>query len=65
MDELLNIKRFDYFEEAKYRLTDGENPNSVMMNMIDRTQNANGLLWLMRKRIQEYMDEDFYNKFYL
>lgn len=65
MDELININRFDYFEEAKYRLTDGEDPNSVMMDMIDRNKNTSGLLWLMRKRIQEYMDEDFYNRFYL
>jgi hypothetical protein len=65
MDELININRFDYFEESKYRLTDGEDPNTVMIDMIDRTKNTSGLLWLIRKRIQEYMDEDFYNRFYL
>lgn len=63
MDELLNIGMVDCFEEAKYRLTDGENPNVVLIDMIDRNKNASGLLWFIRKRVQEYMDEDFYNRF--
>ena len=64
MDELLNINKIDCFEEAKYRLTDGEDPNIVMLDMIDRNKNSSGLLWFIRKRLQEYIDEDFYNKFF-
>jgi hypothetical protein len=63
MDELLNIDRIDCFEEAKYRLTDGEDPNKVMIDMIDRNKNTSGLLWFIRKRLQEYIEEDFYNRF--
>ena len=63
MDELLNIDRIDCFEEAKYRLTDNEDPNLVMIDMIDRNKNSSGLLWFIRKRLQEFIDEDFYNRF--
>jgi hypothetical protein len=64
MDELLNIDRIDCFEEAKYRLTDNEDPNLVMIDMIDRNKNSSGLLCLIRKRLQEFIDEDFYNRFF-
>lgn len=64
MDELININRIDCFEEVKYRLTDGEDPNKVMIDIINKNQNASTLLWFMRKRILEYIDEDFYNRFY-
>lgn len=63
MDELLNINKIDCFEEAKYRLTDGEDPNLVMIDMVDRNKNISGLLWFIRKRLQEYIDDDFYNRF--
>ena len=63
MDELLKIDRIDCFEEAKYRLTDNEDPNLVMIDMIDRNKNSSGLLWFIRKRLQEFIDEDFYNRF--
>jgi hypothetical protein len=64
MNELIEIKEIDCFEEAKYRLTDGENPLSVMNDMLERNKNKSNLLWFMKKRIDEFIDEDFYNKFF-
>ena len=64
MEELIKDNKVDTFEEVKYRLTDGENPNEVMLNIITREKNNNGLLWLMKKRIEDYIEEDFFSRFY-
>lgn len=54
----------DYMKEIKYRLTDGEDPNKVMLDIIDREiDNVDGLVWFLKKRIEEYIDEDFFNRF--
>lgn len=64
MDELLKDGMINLFEEIKYRLTDGEDPNDVMLDILKSVSNSNGFLWLMKKRIEEYKEEDFYNRFY-
>lgn len=64
MEGLLNDGKHETFQEVKYRLTDGENPNDIMLDIISRENNYNGLLWLMKKRIEEYLDEDFFEQFY-
>lgn len=64
MEELIKDGKENIFEEIKYRLTDGENPNEVMLEIITRETNSSGLIWLMRKRIEEYIEEDFYEQFY-
>lgn len=64
MEELLNLDKENIFEEIKYRLTDKEDPNNVMLDIIDRESNSSGLLWFIKKRIEEYIEEDFYNQFY-
>ena len=64
MEQLINEDKDTEFEEVKYRLTDGEDPNYVMLDMVNRDKNECGLIWLMRKRILEYIDEDFFGKFY-
>lgn len=64
MSELLKLGETDLFNEIRYRLTDGENPNHVMMSVIERNSNLSGFLWLIRKRIEEFINEDFENEFY-
>tara|TARA_B110000977_G_C10749626_1_gene366286 strand:+ start:128 stop:466 length:339 start_codon:yes stop_codon:yes gene_type:complete len=64
MTELLQLGRYELFNEIKYRLTDGENPNEVMIDILDRESNLSGFLWLIRKRIEEYINDDFENTFY-
>tara|TARA_R100000988_G_C3986912_1_gene160310 strand:+ start:834 stop:1175 length:342 start_codon:yes stop_codon:yes gene_type:complete len=64
MTELLQLGKHKLFNEIKYRLTDGENPNEVMIDILDRDNNLSGFLWLVRKRIEEYINDDFENKFY-
>lgn len=64
MSELLELGKSELFNEIKYRFTDGENPNEVMIDILDRVSNVSGFLWLIRKRIEEYIEEDFENQFY-
>ena len=64
MEELIKEGKANIFEEIKYRLTDGEDPNNVMLDVITRDANSSGLIWLMKKRIEEYINDDFFEQFY-
>ena len=66
IQELINQGKGNYIDEIKYRLTDGEDPSDVMLDIIDReTDSVNGLIWFLKRRIEEYIDDDFFNQFYL
>ena len=63
--ELADDDKVHYFEEIKYRLTDGENPNSVILNIIDReADSVSELVWFLKRRVEEYLDEDYFKRFY-
>lgn len=64
--DLLNIDNGQYFEEIKYRLTDNEDPNEVILDIISRyaENELTHLIWTLRKRIEEYKEEDFFKRFY-
>ena len=64
INELLQLGEDDLFNEIRYRLTDNENPNDVMLDIIYRNSNLSGFLWLIRKRIEEFSNDDFENQFY-
>ena len=66
VEELLRQNKGKYFEEIKYRLTDNEDPNAVMLEIIDRDEedSVDGFLWFLRNRIVEYMEEDFIKRFH-
>jgi len=64
VEVLTESTKMDYMKEIKYRLTDGEDPNKVMLDIIDReSDNIDGLVWFLKRRIEEYIDEDFFNRF--
>ena len=66
LTELVENGSKDYFDEVKYRLTDGENPNQVILDIINRElDNVNGLVWLLKRRIEEYIEDDFIRRFYI
>lgn len=50
--------------EIKYRITDGENPNSVILDITNRySDNLDGMVWFLRKRVEEYLEDDFFKRF--
>jgi hypothetical protein len=65
IQELINEGKSYYFNEIKYRLTDGEDPNMVMLDIIERDGEAvNGLIWFLKRRIEEYLEDDYLRRFY-
>tara|TARA_B100001094_G_C17747787_1_gene584316 strand:+ start:58 stop:396 length:339 start_codon:yes stop_codon:yes gene_type:complete len=64
MEELIELNKLDLFDEVRYRITDDEDPNEVMMDVLNKAEVLSGLLWLIKKRIKFFIDEDFENRFY-
>jgi hypothetical protein len=62
---LISQGKKTYLQEIKYRLSDGENPNAVILDIIDReSDNIDSLTWFFKRRIEEYLEEDFFRRFY-
>jgi hypothetical protein len=62
--ELITCENHDYFSEIKYRITDGENPNDVILDIIERNiDNSDSLIWFLKRRVEEYREEDFFKRF--
>ena len=64
MDELISDGKIDIFNEIRYRFTDGEDPNEVILDVILRLGESTSLMWFMKKRIEDYIEDDFINRFY-
>jgi hypothetical protein len=65
IQEFINQGKASYFNEIKYRLTEGEDPSQVILDIIDREgDSVNGLIWFLKRRIEEYIEDDFLRRFY-
>lgn len=65
ISELLRQGKGKYFQEIKYRLTDGEDPNEVMLDIINRdAEDIDDLLWVLKRRVDGYLEDDFIKRFY-
>jgi len=64
--ELFNTDGGKYFQEIKYRITDGEEPNYVILDIISRYKESEltYLVWSLKRRIEEYVEDDFYKRFF-
>lgn len=66
LELLMEDGKTNYFNELKYRISDGENPNIVMLDIINREgENIDGLIWNFKKRVEEYLEDDYFKRFYL
>lgn len=66
LEDLMYCGKDHYFKEIKYRLTDGEDPNTVILSIIEREKdNENTLSWYLKNRIEEYIEQDFFKRFLL
>jgi hypothetical protein len=64
---LYELKReYDYktYDEIKYRITDGEPPNEVFYDVVLRGNYSSPLIWLFKRRLEDFIDEDSYGRFY-
>jgi hypothetical protein len=66
IEQLVKQGKDNYLEEIKYRLTDGENPNEVILSIIEKeSDNVDALTWFFKKRVEEYLEEDYFKRFYI
>lgn len=63
--EFFEVDDGKYFQEIKYRLTDGEDPNIVLLDIISRycVSDLSYLVWMLKRRIEDYIEEDFFKRF--
>jgi hypothetical protein len=46
-------------------MTDGENTNQIMLDIINRySDSVDGLVWFLKRRVEEYLEEDFYKNLF-
>ena len=63
IDELIILGGALEFQKIKYRLTGGEDPNLIMLDII-KTYSANSvLLQTMKSQVEIYVDEDWSKQF--
>lgn len=66
VDSLSKNDKYNYIDEMKYRVTDGENLNEILLSFIERNVlEVDGLVWLLKRRIEEYLEDDFLKRFYV
>jgi len=64
IDEFLNQNKYEYVNEIKYRITDGEDPNIVILDIIERdSDNIDSVTWFFKRRIEEYIEDDYFKRF--
>ena len=64
MTELIGLNKINCFEEIKYRLTGGEDPNDIILDIINRDGDIKTALWVHLRRVQDYKNEDTLRRFY-
>lgn len=65
-NELINDGKSFYLDELKYRISDGENPNKIFLDIIDREGDSiSNIIYLVKNRLEEFLDEDFIKRFYI
>jgi hypothetical protein len=63
MSELILLGEISSFEEIKYRLTGGEEPNQVMVEVLNRDKYVRDYLWTYLSRIDGYIEDDIRDRF--
>ena len=62
IQELYDTNNDIFINEIKYRITDGENPNNVFLDILEKSNIGN--LWFIKKRLEEFEEEDFFKMFF-
>lgn len=64
MKELIDLGKINLFEEVKYRLTDGEDPNDTIIDIINRDNETRTFLWSYSRKLKEFKNYDLLKRFY-
>jgi hypothetical protein len=63
VDEIVKLGYDSEFEEIKYRVTDGENSNEVLLDIFNRIE-LTPILMFYSKHLEDYLESDKYSKFF-
>lgn len=63
IDEIVKLDYNSEFEEIKYRITDGENPNEILLDIFNRIE-LSPILMFYSKQLEDYLESDKYSKFF-
>lgn len=62
---LMDEGKTHYLNELKYRISDGENPNIIILDFINREgDTVDGFIWSFKKKLEEFVEEDYFKRFY-
>lgn len=62
---LMDEGKPQYLNELKYRISDGENPNIIILDFINREgDNIDGFIWGFKKKLEEFVEVDYFKRFY-
>jgi len=64
MSELITLNRVNLFEEVKYRLTGGGDPNDIILDIINRNNDVKTTLCVYSRKLMEYKNDDLFKRFY-
>lgn len=64
MQELVNMGYHTEFNEIKYRLTDGEDVNHVILDVLNRVDKTN-MLHFMQRNVERFIEDDRYSRFFM
>jgi len=64
IDELILLGGALEFQKIKYKLTGGEDPNQIMLEIIDTYSPYSELLPTLRIQIESFIDEDWGDRFF-
>jgi|TARA_R110000744_G_scaffold100551_1_gene193993 hypothetical protein len=63
IDEVVRLGYDAEFEEIKYRITDSENPNEVLLDVFERIE-LSPILMFHSRHLEDYLEIDKYSKFF-
>ena len=56
--------KINLVDEYKYRVTDGEDPNVVILDIIHKyPYDIDGTVWSFKKRLEDFIEDDFIKRF--
>lgn len=64
LNEFIWLDKINYFEEFKYRFTGGEDPNDILIDIIEREPDIKTHMWPQSRTLKDYKNEDNLKRFY-
>ena len=64
INEIIQLGKINYFDEFKYRLTGGEDPNQILIEIINKDNETRTYLWHHLKRLKFFINDDLMRRFY-